>query len=159
LRLDEERDVVYRQTATVERDPPGHASLPAATGGVEMTADLTMVVNPALLFCFSALTGNAHRVHYDKPYATKVEGHAERLVHGPLSALLATEAVRRSIHRPVRAFDFKLTAPALCGSTLSYCVTQVSKHEAFVAGLTDGVQYLELSAQLEPLDMESSGGA
>ena len=49
---------------------------------------------PGLLFRFSALTFNAHRIHYDHPYATGVEGYPDLVVHGPLTAILLSELAR-----------------------------------------------------------------
>jgi 3-methylfumaryl-CoA hydratase len=52
-------------------------------------------VDPVLLFRFSALTYNSHRIHYDRDYARNIEGYPGLLVHGPLQALVMAEAARR----------------------------------------------------------------
>lgn len=52
-------------------------------------------IDPVLLFRFSALTYNSHRIHYDKTYARGVEKYPELVVHGPLQAILMMEAARR----------------------------------------------------------------
>ena len=78
-----------------------------------------MVLQPdeAVLFRFSALTYNAHRIHYDHPYATGVEGYPGLVVHGPLLALLLLELPRRyAPEREVVAFDYRLRQPAFAGS-------------------------------------------
>jgi 3-methylfumaryl-CoA hydratase len=65
-----------------------------------------------LLFRFSALTFNSHRIHYDRPYATGVEGYPGLVVHGPLIATLLVDLARRE--RPdarVTAFSFKAVRP------------------------------------------------
>ena len=54
---------------------------------------------PTLLFRFSAVTFNAHRIHYDREYATNVEGYPGLVVHGPLTAVLLLELVRRNTSR------------------------------------------------------------
>jgi 3-methylfumaryl-CoA hydratase len=73
-------------------------------------------VSPTLLFRFSALTYNAHRIHYDRDYATRVEGYPGLLIHGPLQALAMAEAARaagyRGNQRGARLhFGYRLTAP------------------------------------------------
>ena len=74
--------------------------------------------DPVLLFRFSALTNNAHRIHYDHPYATGVEGYPGLVVQGPLIAMLLAELGRRNgIDRPGR-FSFRARAPFYCGDTL-----------------------------------------
>jgi 3-methylfumaryl-CoA hydratase len=64
-----------------------------------------------LLFRFSALTFNAHRIHYDRDYATTIEGYPGLVVHGPLTAVLLMELVRLHAGRSVRAFTFRAQAP------------------------------------------------
>ncbi len=73
-----------------------------------------------MLFRYSALTYNGHRIHYDQPYATTVEGYPGLVVHGPLLATFMLDLVRRE--RPdaaVRRFAFRATAPSLAGERLT----------------------------------------
>jgi 3-methylfumaryl-CoA hydratase len=74
------------------------------------------------LFQFSALTYNAHRIHYDRDYAREVEGHPDLVVHGPLQALYLAEAARRwcrSAGRPVPvSCRYRLLAPLFLGDPL-----------------------------------------
>jgi 3-methylfumaryl-CoA hydratase len=82
-----------------------------------------------MLFRVSALTYNSHRIHYDHPYATGVEGYPGLVVHGPLLALMLLEIPRR--HRPdrsVTAFDYRLSRPAFAGHRL------VADHEGRPGG-------------------------
>ncbi len=67
-----------------------------------------------VLFRFSALTYNAHRIHYDEPYAKAAEGYPGLVVHGPLLALDMLELPRRSGVTPTR-FEYRLQAPAFSG--------------------------------------------
>ena len=81
LRLTERQDIVYRE------DPkPGQERQPEP--GEDWQADASWQITPdaTLLFRFSALTFNGHRIHYDHPYATGVEGYAGLVVHGPMQA-------------------------------------------------------------------------
>ena len=78
-----------------------------------------LATDPVLLFRFSALTYNGHRIHYDRPYATQVEGYPALVVHGPLLALLALELPR--VHAPgraVRSFSYRLVRPAFVPATM-----------------------------------------
>ncbi len=76
-----------------------------------------MPTDAALLFRFSALTFNSHRIHYDLPYARDVEGYPGLVVHGPLTAILLAE-LARSHGVEVRRFRFRARAPVYCGETL-----------------------------------------
>lgn len=105
--VDERQDLVYRDHAlTGEPEEPGPA-LPVEPE--EWEVDVT----PTLLFRFSALTYNAHRIHYDRDYATGVEGYPGLLTHGPLQALVMAEALRaRGVAtRPGLTCEYRLTAP------------------------------------------------
>ena len=74
-----------------------------------------LATDPVLLFRFSALTYNGHRIHYDRPYATQAEGYPDLVLHGPLLALLALELPRiNAPGRLVRSFGYRLTRPRSC---------------------------------------------
>lgn len=80
-----------------------------------------IVPDPTLLFRFSALTYNAHRIHYDREYATQVEGYTGLVVHGPLQAILLAELCRRNApDRTLTAFRFRAVRPAFEGSPLQF---------------------------------------
>ena len=84
--ITEEQDLVYREPGA--NGPARSAESVAAAG-----RDRTVAVDPVLLFRFSALTYNAHRIHYDRDYA-RAEGYPGLVVHGPLQALLMAELAR-----------------------------------------------------------------
>jgi 3-methylfumaryl-CoA hydratase len=105
--IEEEQDIVYReQSAPVSA--PGSVALPPLAPGAWTR---TVTPDPILLFRFSALTFNAHRIHYDRPYATAVEGYPGLVVHGPLAAVLLLELVRFGTGRTVQTFAFRGQAP------------------------------------------------
>ncbi len=114
----EETDIVYRSQA------PGQArglGFETPSDAAPVTGDEAVVLVPdaTLLFRFSALTYNTHRIHYDQPYVTAVEGYPGLVVHGPLLALMLLEIPRR--HRPdrrVAALDYRLQRPAFAGHRL-----------------------------------------
>ncbi len=103
----EEQDVVLREPAG-RSTPPGNPAVPAS-----FDFEHVVTPTPTLLFRFSALTFNAHRVHYDHPYATQVEGYEGLVVHGPLIAVLMLDLVDRvSPGATVSAFEFRAVNPA-----------------------------------------------
>jgi 3-methylfumaryl-CoA hydratase len=112
--IEEEQDIVYR-----EPGPPVPAPVPAAlpppTDGAWTR---TLVPDTRLLFRFSALTFNAHRIHYDRPYAMAEEGYPGLVVHGPLTAVLLLDLVRRHSARPVVGFTFRGLAPLFDGGAV-----------------------------------------
>jgi 3-methylfumaryl-CoA hydratase len=113
----EEQDLVYRSepVGTARRTPPPETGSADPEG--EWRAELA--TDPVVLFRFSALTYNGHRIHYDRPYATQVEGYPDLVVHGPLLALLALELPRRHApDRPARAFEYRLVRPAFVPSRI-----------------------------------------
>ena len=110
--VEEEHDIVYRRLAAppvktgTEKPPQGewHRSL---------------VPDPVLLFRFSALTFNGHRIHYDRSYVTEVEGYPGLIVHGPLTATLLLDLVRRNMpDATIRAFSFRAASPLFDGNKL-----------------------------------------
>jgi 3-methylfumaryl-CoA hydratase len=114
LRLTEEQDLVYRSNASTPTSQP-----PIAEPLGERTApwSTTPELHPALLFRFSALTGNAHRIHYDQAYTTGVEGFPALVVHGPLLALYMAE-LPRDHGADIRTFDFRLSRPVFVADAI-----------------------------------------
>lgn len=88
--LIEEQDIVYREAAV-----PGAAQAPAKPAPATSQWEQRVQPDTRLLFRYSALTFNAHRIHYDRPYTTEVEGYPGLLVHGPLIATLLAELLRQ----------------------------------------------------------------
>ncbi len=92
----------------------------------------------ALLFRFSALTFNAHRIHYDLPYARDAEGYAGLVVHGPLTATLLLDHVTSLFGAP-RQFSFRASAPAFAGEALMLGARHDGKTIALIAHGPRGV--------------------
>ena len=107
LCIEEEQDIVYREPGPAVACPRviEWPPLPAGAWSRIVTPD------PKLLFRFSALTFNAHRIHYDRPYAIEEEGYPGLVVHGPLTAVLLMELVRQHVSRPVLGYSFRGLAP------------------------------------------------
>jgi 3-methylfumaryl-CoA hydratase len=117
----EEQDLVYREAALAST--PAAAPDTSEEPGPRADADWRdrLVPDPVLLFRYSALTFNAHRIHYDLAYARQEEGYRGLVVHGPLTATLL--AGHLSAHRPGRlaAFSFRGLQPLFCGEELALC--------------------------------------
>ena len=107
LALTEEQDLVYRAAAQdTDPVPPPVAAEQGAAWQREVVPD------DVLLFRYSALTFNGHRIHYDRKYVTQVEGYPGLIVHGPLIATLLVDLVRRHASGAfIRRFDFKAVRP------------------------------------------------
>jgi 3-methylfumaryl-CoA hydratase len=106
--LVERQDIVYREAAG-----PAAAS-PAGLAAAESAGARVVVPDPVLLFRFSALTFNAHRIHYDRDYARDVEAYAGLVVHGPLIAtFLMDHFLRANPGRTISRFSFRAQSPLL----------------------------------------------
>jgi 3-methylfumaryl-CoA hydratase len=79
---------------------------------------MEVAVEPALLFRFSALTFNSHRIHYDRDYAVRQEGYPGLVVHGPLVAIFMAELVARHLPDRVVSFVYRQHAPLFEGETI-----------------------------------------
>ena len=128
--ITEEQDLVYREPAATA-DSPAPAALdpqprPPGAEAPDLqppagARDWPVEVNPVLLFRFSALTYNAHRIHYDRDYA-RAEGYPGLLVHGPLQALLMAEQARPEL--PAQCdYSYRLVAPLFDGQGLIVSAT------------------------------------
>lgn len=119
LCLREVQTVVYRDAA-----PVGAAPVPPRVGAVAFdpapwSAHRLVTPSEALLFRYSALTFNAHRIHYDLPYATGQEGYRGLVVHGPLTATLLLDLAQAELgDGALRSFSFRGLSPAICGEAM-----------------------------------------
>ena len=123
--------VVERQYIVYLPERPGGSPAPAPDPGESGDDAAEEVYRPGrpstrTLFQFSALTYNAHRIHYDRDYAREVEGYRDLVVHGPLQALYLAEAARRwcrAAGRPVPvSCRYRLLAPLFLGDPLRVVV-------------------------------------
>ncbi len=124
--ITDEQDLVYREPAQAADAPGADAPAPSPAPAADPqpdaqpppadSRDWPVEVNPVLLFRFSALIYNAHRIHYDRDYA-RAEGYPGLLVHGPLQALLMAELARPDL--PTRCdYSYRLVAPLFDGQGL-----------------------------------------
>ena len=120
--LTEEQDIVYREAAKGDETP-------AAAAPDMRACDLTRRItpDPVLLFRYSALTFNGHRIHYDRGYARAVEGYPGLVVHGPLLAtLLMDHFLRAHPGAAVRRFSFRARRPLFDTAPFDLCLKEAS---------------------------------
>jgi 3-methylfumaryl-CoA hydratase len=113
----EEHDIVFRDNP--QPDAPAPTPQPAPVGAA---FEREIAPDPVLLFRYSALTFNGHRIHYDRSYVTGVEGYPGLIVHGPLIATLLLDLLRRE--RPearVARFSFRAVRPIFDIHRFSVC--------------------------------------
>ena len=110
--VSEEQDIVYLDIPPEFR-PPKAVPMPAAP-----SFDERVRMNEARLFRYSAATYNAHRIHYDLPYAREVEKYPNLVVHGPMQATLLLGAAIRHVRKDPHSFRFRGVYPAFLGDDL-----------------------------------------
>ena len=119
IALTEEHDIVFREAGG---NAPARPLAPT-----DPTWQREIHPDDVLLFRYSALTFNGHRIHYDRRYATEVEGYPGLVVHGPLIATLLLDLHRRSLpEAPVNRFEFRAVSPLY--DTAPFIVCGKSNH-------------------------------
>jgi 3-methylfumaryl-CoA hydratase len=144
LVLRDAHDIVYREAAKPGEAAPPQAPPADAAWSAEHRPDAT------LLFRYSALTFNSHRIHYDHPYVTQVEGYDDLVVHGPLIATLLLEAAQQ--HNPGRqvlGYSFKAVRPLTCGRLLRVCGHAADADGKLALWAEDGQGALLMQASAE----------
>ena len=107
----------------------------------------TVTPTEALLFRFSALTFNSHRIHYDHPYATGEENYRGLVVHGPLTATLLLDLAQRRLgDNALRSFAFRGVTPAIAGEALHLVMREQDSGWEIGAFAADGRQIVAASA-------------
>ncbi|MDB5581256.1 MAG: hypothetical protein JWR80_6432 [Bradyrhizobium sp.] len=105
--LTEHHNIVYR-----DAPKPGDPAPPPTAAPGEFAWKRDIVADDVLLFRYSALTFNGHRIHYDRKYVTETEGYPGLIVHGPLIATLLMDLLRREQPQAkVKRFEFKAVRP------------------------------------------------
>lgn len=113
LRMNERQDIVYRDPV-----PAGLRPAPAAEDWIPVRS-WSITPSSTLLFRFSALTFNGHRIHYDHPYATQVEGYAGLVVHGPLQAVWMQNLAADILGRLPARFTYRGLTPLICDTPVT----------------------------------------
>ncbi len=112
LAIEEDHDYIYRGDPPAGNKDKSGGSGKTGAAPADHAWSKTITPDPVMLFRYSAVTFNGHRIHYDRQYVTEVEGYPALVVHGPLIATLLIElALDNNPGRPVRQFDFQARAP------------------------------------------------
>lgn len=148
LAVREVQSLVYREPAAPGTPP---APPPLGEGAFDPAAwDQHRVIEPGapLLFRFSALTFNSHRIHYDAPYAVGVEGYRGLVVHGPLTATLLLDLAQRRLgDNALRGFSFRGMSPAVADEPLHLVMRGAGEAIELGAFAADGRQVMSASAR------------
>ncbi|MCC7319678.1 MAG: MaoC family dehydratase N-terminal domain-containing protein [Rubellimicrobium sp.] len=112
--IEERQDIVYRGEDAgpdANRANPAPAPVPVPVPAARGAAHVVITPTPALLFRYSALTFNGHRIHYDNPYARRDESYPGLVVHGPMQATMLVQLALRLRGRCPARFDFRSLSP------------------------------------------------
>ena len=120
LAIVERQDIVYREMAQ-----PGDPIPAAVPAPIDAQWSRRIEPDDVLLFRYSALTFNGHRIHYDRKYVTEVEGYPGLIVHGPLIATLLLDLLRRKLPgAKVQRFGFRAVTPLFDIAAFEVCGKQ-----------------------------------
>ncbi|MEP0392848.1 MAG: MaoC family dehydratase N-terminal domain-containing protein [Erythrobacter sp.] len=145
----ETQTLVYRDAAGSDAplSPPQPGDGTFDAGAWDVTRTITP--DPRLLFRYSALTFNTHRIHYDAPYAQSVERYRGLVVHGPLTASLLLQLAASELgDNALRKFAFRGVSPAIAGEELNLVMRKSKDGFELGAFASDGRQVTKASASL-----------
>jgi 3-methylfumaryl-CoA hydratase len=144
LAISEEQDIVYRQEPEKNAPPPPPQPAPG-------TAVWINIVTPTevMLFRYSALTFNGHRIHYDHPYVTKTEGYPGLVMNGGLTTLLVYELARAHAKTPVKSMSSRNVRPLFANRAISLCGEPSADGKSAKLWAQDDTGALALSATAE----------
>ena len=137
--LTEEQDIVYRENPGPDAPPRKPQPAPC-----DETCARTWTCDSTVLFRYSALTFNGHKIHYDLDYATRVENYPGLVVHGPLLATLLLELAGE--FGPVGDFSYRLTAPVFADEGFAVCAKETDAGLALWVRGADGRLAAEAAA-------------
>jgi 3-methylfumaryl-CoA hydratase len=142
--MTEEHDIVYRE------NPRADAPVPKPQAArTDEAFSRKISPDPVLLFRYSALTFNSHRIHYDRSYVTAVEGYPGLIVHGPLIATFLTDLLRRRLPQAaVRRFEFRAVRPLFDIHSFTVCGRQDGNRVALWTRDHEGWLTMEATAEL-----------
>jgi len=141
LAIAERQDLVYRDITAAPAAAPRPDDLPHATWRQRKTAD------PVLLFRYSALTFNGHRIHYDRSYAMEVENYPGLIVHGPLQAAWLLDYAAEIKGAPPVSFSFRAVSPLFDFKSFELCARDSDDGLDLWIATADGVHTMSAAAQ------------
>jgi 3-methylfumaryl-CoA hydratase len=144
IAIRDRQDIVYRAAAA---ESPAEASAPIAPPSPRPhNRHWSVQTSPVLLFRYSAITSNAHRIHYDHPYATRVESYDGLVVHGPMQATLLLNLAAAEAGRTPQRFSYRGVSPAIAGAKLTVCRGTDNVQDYWTE--SDGHLHMEAKAEL-----------
>jgi len=144
LAITEDQDYVYREAA-----PAGTPPQPPQPAPGKAVWQRIVTPDPVMLFRYSALTFNSHRIHYDLPYVTAVEGYPGLVMNGGLTTLLALELARAHAAAPVRTLVSRNVRALYAGRPIVLEGAPAAGNRAATVWALDGDGALALSAEIE----------
>ena len=144
LAITEEQDIVYRE----EPDPKAPPAAPQKAPG-KAVWERKVTPDPVLLFRYSALTFNGHRIHYDHPYVTKTEGYPDLVMNGGLTTLLVYELAREKAASPIRTIASRNVRPLFVNREFSVCAEPSADGKSAKLWVVDDKDALALTAEAE----------
>ena len=144
LAIVEEQDIVYREEPDPDAPPPPPQKAP---GRPVWTHAVTP--DEVMLFRYSALTFNGHRIHYDHPYVTKVEKYPALVMNGGLTTLLVFELARTHASTPIRTIASRNVRPLFVNRQFMVCGEPSNDGSKVKLWVVDDTDALALSAEAE----------
>ena len=144
LAVSEEQDIVYRGEPDPNAPPPPPQPAPGkAVWSRVVTPD------PVMVFRYSALTFNGHRIHYDLPYATQVEGYPSLVMNGGLTTLMVFELARANAATPLKFINTRNVRPMFVNRPITICGEPAADGKSAKLWAVDDQNALSLSATAE----------
>ena len=144
LAITEEQDIVYREEPDPNAPPPPPQSAPG-----EAVWKHSVTPDSVMLFRYSALTFNSHRIHYDHPYVTQVEKYPNLVMNGGLTTLLAFELARTHASTPIRYIASRNVRPMFVDRPIAVCGEPSGDKKSAKLWTLDDTGALTLSAEAE----------
>jgi 3-methylfumaryl-CoA hydratase len=132
LALTEEHDIVYRNEPRPGEARPDEALAAPRQAPNAAAWRRDIMPDDVLLFRYSALTFNGHRIHYDRRYVTEIEHYPGLIVHGPLIATYLADLLRRHVQRAMCRFQFRAVRPLFDTAAFAVCGTPTGDKGATV---------------------------
>ena len=147
LAVREVQSLVYRDAAGPDAPLGPPAPAESSFDPASWNAHRCLVPSETLLFRFSALTFNSHRIHYDLPYAQTEERYRGLVVHVPLTATLLLDLARQCLgDQAISTFSFRGLSPAICGDPLHLVMGGPEGDIQLAAFADDGRQIMAAQA-------------
>ncbi|MCR9255705.1 MAG: MaoC family dehydratase N-terminal domain-containing protein [Alphaproteobacteria bacterium] len=143
-RFTEEHDIVYREDPSPDAPKPQPAAPPEGA-----TVTRTITPSEVLLFRYSALTFNGHRIHYDLDYCREVEGYPGLVFHGPLTATLLAGLAVAEAGRPLKSFSFRAVSPLF--HTAAFEIRAKDEETGIRVWAETPEGHLAMTAEAEPI--------